>query len=695
MASPAPIERLKKKLGPFSVFAIAIGTTLSAGFFLLPGLAFAIAGPAVILSYLIAGLLLVPAMLCIVELSTAMPRAGGAYFYLDRSLGPLAGTIGGLGTWLALTLKTAFALVGMGFYLQLLLPDVPPMGVAVGLALLFGVMNCLGSARAGKLQIILVIGLLTLLAWFIGWGGATVDNFDHFGGFFDEGGEAILSTAGLVFISYIGVTKVASIAEEVRDPERSLPRGVFTALSCSMVIYVLGVAVMVLHVPAEKLAGDLTVVATAAETFAGRTGVITVSVAAILAFSSVANGGILSSSRYPLAMGRDNLVPVFFAKLDPRGVPIRSVVFTVAAIILYIVVLDPIKIAKLASAFQLLIFASLCMAVIVMRESRIPSYDPGYRSPFYPWLQIVGAVGPFVLIAEMGWLPTLFSTGLIAVGMLWFRYYGMKSVSRTGAIRHVFVRMGHAHDAQLDRELRTILKEKGLRDHDPFDESVVRAFVLDADEGQDFEAVVNLASEKFASLTSSEAHTLATAFMQGTRRGMTPVAGGVALPHLRLPDLDEPLLVLARCNGMHIPVGDAFGHLETSEGTYAIFFLLSPEDDPGQHLRILAQLASRVDQEGFLEEWRAAGSEQLLKEILLRDERYLSVVVAREGSTENMIDKAVRDLDLPEECLIAILRRGEESLVPRGTTVLRQGDQLTILGSRDALVQLRARYGVG
>jgi len=71
------------------------------------------------------------------------------------------------------------------------------------------------------------------------------------------------------------------------------------------------------------------------------------------------------------------------------------------------------------------------------------------------------------------------------------------------------------------------------------------------------------------------------------------------------------------------------------------------------------------------------------------------VIVAREGSTEHMIDTAVRDLDLPEECLIAILRRGEESLVPRGTTVLRQGDQLTILGSRDALVELRARYGVG
>ena len=90
-------RRLKKELSLFSVYAIATGTTLSAGFFLLPGLAAAEAGPAVVLSYIIAAAFLVPAMLSIVELATAMPRAGGTYYFLDRSLGPLAGTVGGLG----------------------------------------------------------------------------------------------------------------------------------------------------------------------------------------------------------------------------------------------------------------------------------------------------------------------------------------------------------------------------------------------------------------------------------------------------------------------------------------------------------------------------------------------------------------------------------------------------------------------
>ena len=130
-------KRLKKELSLFGVYAIATGTTLSAGFFLLPGLAAAEAGPAVVLCYLIAALLLLPATFSIVELATAMPRAGGAYYFLDRSLGPLAGTIGGFGTWLALVLKAAFALIGLGAYVALVFQDAPVMLIAAGLAVLF------------------------------------------------------------------------------------------------------------------------------------------------------------------------------------------------------------------------------------------------------------------------------------------------------------------------------------------------------------------------------------------------------------------------------------------------------------------------------------------------------------------------------------------------------------------------------
>ena len=106
--------RLKKELGLFDVYVISTGAMFSSGFFLLPGLATAYAGPSTVLAYLLAGVLMIPAMLSMAELSTALPRAGGAYYFIDRSLGPMFGTVGGLGTWLALALKSGFALLGMG-----------------------------------------------------------------------------------------------------------------------------------------------------------------------------------------------------------------------------------------------------------------------------------------------------------------------------------------------------------------------------------------------------------------------------------------------------------------------------------------------------------------------------------------------------------------------------------------------------
>ena len=158
---------LKKELTLLNVYCITMGTTLSAGFFLLPGIAFNEAGPAVILSYLIAAIPLIPAMFSIVELATAMPRAGGAYYFLDRSMGPFVGTIGGLGTWLALVLKTAFALIGMGAYLGIFWPEVPIVTLAVILAVVFGIINLFGAKNTGTLQVLMVFALLIILTTFI------------------------------------------------------------------------------------------------------------------------------------------------------------------------------------------------------------------------------------------------------------------------------------------------------------------------------------------------------------------------------------------------------------------------------------------------------------------------------------------------------------------------------------------------
>ncbi|MEE9211710.1 MAG: amino acid permease [Phycisphaeraceae bacterium] len=691
MAILSESRRLKKELSLFSVYTLATGATLSSGFFLLPGLAAAEAGPAVVASYLLAVVPLLPGILSKIELATAMPRAGGEYYFMDRSLGPMVGTITGLGTWCGLVLKTAFALIGIGAYLGVFFPGISMTPFVVGAAVVFGIINLFGAHKSGAFQVLLVMGLLFLLVWFTATGLGHVQT-DHFSGFMDKGWGQLVATAGLVCISFMGLTNVASVAEEVKNPERNLTLGILLALLTSVLVYGLGTYVIVGVVRPAALYGSLTPVADAAEVMVGHTGAVVMTVAAILAFLSVANAGILSASRYPLAMSRDHLLPRWFRRLNKHKTPHHAIFVTVAMILLCVTI-DPTMIAKLASAFLLLLFAFNCLAVVVMRESRIDSYDPGFRCPWYPWLQIIGIVGPVAFIVVMGWLPILFTAGLIIVGTAWYFYYARHRVQRGGAIYHLLARLGQRRFEGLDRELRGILKEKGLRAGDPYDEVVARAAVLDEPSGVTFEQVVQKASEQLAAHLPLSAEQLAANFMEGTRVGATPVAKGIALPHLRMPGLKHPLMVLARiAGGVHVDVKVDFVDHSADQAIYAVIFLVSPEEDAARHLRILAQIAQHVDDQQYMNDWLAAENEQALKEILLREERFLSLHLRSDSPSAALIAQAVRDLPLPEGSLIALVDRAGEMIVPSGNTVLKEGDRLTIVGLPESIEQLKAKY---
>ncbi len=686
-------KRLKKELRLLDVYAIAAGTTLSAGFFLLPGIAAQQAGTAMIFSYIIAAIPLVPAMFSVAELATAMPRAGGVYYFLDRSLGPLFGTVGGIGTWLALILKVAFALIGMGAYLELFFPQLPIITIAIIFAIAIGALNLFGTKKSGKFQIILVAVLLIILTVFIGGGLNSIQTV-HFKDIFTNDLKSIFSTAGLVYISYVGVTKVASLSEEIKDPEKTIPRGIFLALGSAFIIYILGTSVMVGVIPIEKLAGDLTPVATAAEIIFGKAGTIFVTIAALMAFISVANAGTLSASRYPLAMSRDHMIPKLFQKIGLKGTPFVAIILTVLVIVMILLIFDPAKIAKLASAFQLLMFGFVSLAVIIMRESRIDSYDPGYKSPLYPYLQIVGILSPIWLIIEMGFLPIVFTVGLVLIGSAWYWFYAKDRVVRNGAIYHIFERLGHARYQGLDRELRGILKEKGLREEDPFDLIVARSFVIDLEEETKFEDVVEKASVWFSQFGTHTFQEIRDDILEGTRVGATPVTHGIALPHLRIKGFQQPEMVLVRCKkGVHIILNNPLTDFEEQEEVVnAIFFLISPESNPAQHLRMLAQIASRVDEDSFSKDWLAAKDEQGLKEALLHDERYLSLRISYDELTQTLIGRSIAEIKLPKGCLVTWLRREEQVIIAQGSTILCEGDILTIIGEQESLKSLRKKF---
>jgi len=700
---PSP-ETLEKSLTLFDVYAISTGAMFSSGFFLLPGIAAAETGPSVILAYLVAGLLILPPMFSMAELSTAMPKAGGAYYFLDRSLGPLAGTVGGLGTWLALVFKSAFALIGMGAYLAIFF-DVPIKPLAAALTVAFAALNVFGAKETSGLQRVLVAILVSVLVFYLVQGFIAVSGLesgrvrDQVLPAFPFGATGFASTIGLVFVSYAGLTKVASVAEEVQDPDRNIPLGMVLSLITATAIYVLGVFVMVTVLDADALRSDLTPVATSGELFMnwlpGATGLILIVVAAIAAFASTGNAGILSASRYPLAMARDRLVPAGFSKLGRFGTPTLSILVTAGLMVLIIFGLSEEGVAKLASAFQLLIFALLNLAVIIMRESGIPSYAPGFRSPLYPWMQAAGIVIALLLIAEMGNLSILFTAAIVVAGIGWYFYYAQQYVAREGAIYHLFARLGQFRYEGLDSELHTILEEKGVGDASDFDRLVARASVIHLDEPKLYDDVVHDVAAHLAETTGLGASKIAQGFLEGSQYSGITVSHGTAQPYSLTAEIEQEELVMVHCqSGICVEFEDDDEVVHT-EPVYAFFFLLSPKTDQSQHLRTQATLANRTDEESFLIEWRAASNEQELKETLLHHERYVSLHLLSGTSTEDFIGQRVADLNIPAGNLVALVRRNGQIHIPNGSTALSEGDRITVIGDPAGINRLYELYQRG
>jgi mannitol/fructose-specific phosphotransferase system IIA component (Ntr-type) len=517
--------------------------------------------------------------------------------------------------------------------------------------------------------------------------------------FFPFGATGFLSTIGLVFVSYAGLTKATSVAEEVQNPDRNIPLGMFLSLVTATLLYVVGVYIMVSVLEADALRQDLTPVATAGDLFLNWLpyggGLILVVVAAIAAFASTGNAGILSASRYPLAMARDHLLPEGLARLGRFKTPTRAVIVTAVMMLLVIFGLSEEGVAKLASAFQLLIFGLINFAVIIMRESQIPSYAPGYRSPLYPWTQVAGIVIAFLLITEMGPLAIFFTGGIVLAGIGWYFYYA-RNVPREGAIFHLFARLGKYRYEGLDSELQSILEEKGVNEDATFEKLVARAQVIRMEQPADYESVVEEATSLLAGRMSIDAEALKHDFLEGTQHSATSVSHGTALPYVRAGGVERQELVMVHCqSGICVDVDPAVTGVEGSEPVYAIFFLVTPEEDQTEHLRTLATIANRTDEEQFLIEWRSAGDEQEIKEALLHHERYLTLQLLSGTNTEEFIGQSVRDLNVPAGNLVALIRRQGDIIIPNGSTEFQEGDRVTIIGDPNGIQRLYELYRRG
>ncbi len=439
---------LKKGIGLLGLVSIGSGAMISSGLFVLPSLVFLKAGPATILAYLLAGVSLIPAVFSKAELVTAMPKSGGVYYFINRSLGPAFSTFGGIAVWFELSLKTAFALFGMGIFIILFNPGFTDMQiklVAVSCCVVFTMINLIGVKLTARVQNIMVILLLGLLIYYIASGFTNIQTA-RYTPFFDKGVFSLLSATGMVYISFGGLTKVCAVAGEARNPKRNLPLALIITLLVMTTVYVLVIIVTVGLVDSAPLANTLIPISLAAETYLGRTGSLLMGFTALLAFVTTANAGILTASRDPMAMGRDRLLPRAFQRVNKRGIPRFSVLFTSAFIIAAIMLLDLENLVKTASALKLVLFLLANLSVIAMREGKMEDYNPSFKSPLYPWMQIAGIAVSIIFISMMGAFPLMMVGTFLAFSIVWYLTYARRRKKRVYALQCIIERIKGRRD---------------------------------------------------------------------------------------------------------------------------------------------------------------------------------------------------------------------------------------------------------
>lgn len=607
-------NELKKSLGVVDVFCLASGAMISSGIFILPGLAFNMTGPSVIVSYFVGSLLAMTGMFSIIELSTAMPRSGGDYFFISRSMGPGVGTVSSLMSWFSLSLKSTFALVGMAAFI---IPffHVNIHVVALVLCLVFVYLNIIGVKEASRFGVILAIGLLTLMLMFVvtGLGKVTASNYEPF---FTNKLRGMFATAGFIFVSFGGLLKIASLSEEIKNPHRTIPLGLSLSLGVVSVLYTAIVFVTVGVSNPAQLSTTLTPISDAARVFLGSFGFYALGIAAILAFITTANAGLMSASRYPLALARDKMIPPFFGKVSKKFKTPYVAIITTGLVMAVYIFLKLEFLIKTASVVLILTYVLAHLSIIILRASKLQNYRPSFKVPLYPWLQIASLLGFIFILFEMGTQTLFFALILIFIGFFVYLIYGRRQVKTEYALMHLVKRVT-SRELTLDgleTELREIIRERDNIVIDRFDKMVENAQVFDIKQKMSYKELFHLAAEKLSPDLNLNSRVIYDKLMEREMDTTTVITPDFAIPHIVLDEEDRFSILIARNQeGFSFPMNE--------ESVKLVFFIAGSKNQRTFHLQAISALAQLMHNKQFITQWMKAKDEIALKDVILLGKR--------------------------------------------------------------------------
>lgn len=437
---------LSRDLGLFTITMIGVGGMIGAGIFVLTGIAAGVAGPALVLAFLLNGLTTSLTAMAYAELGSAFPGAGGGYLWVKAGFGGAQGFLAGWMDWFAHVAAGSLYALGFGrFAAEMLvntlgLPEDPyvrhvTLAATTLIICLFTLINFLGASETGIIGNFVTMTKVVILGFFVlfgvlamlrteGWSARFTSDFlpNGFGGLF--------SAMGLTFIAFEGYEIIAQSGEEVVNPKRNIPRAIFRSILIAVTIYVLVSAVALgatsppEGTPVYEYLGEqkeVAVVEVARQTFPWGIGATVLLLSGLVSTMSALNATTYSSSRVSFAMGRDHNLPAFFSRIHPARHTPQWAVVSSGGLMLIIAWLLPIEhVAAAADVMFLLLFVQVNVTVLVLRR-RMPHLERGFRIRWMPAVPILalltnGALALYLFnYSQRAWY---FALGWIVAGLL-------------------------------------------------------------------------------------------------------------------------------------------------------------------------------------------------------------------------------------------------------------------------------------
>ena len=446
-------SELARSIGLFQLSMFGIGATIGTGIFFVLSEAVPKAGPSVILSFVLAGVVAGLTAICYAELASAVPVSGSSYSYAYATLGELPAI--GVAACLLLEYGVSAAAVAVGWsqYVNELLdnlfnwtlPDsisnAPEQGGVLNLPAVILIILCTlllirGASESAKVNAIMVMIKIGVLVLFIAI-GITGWNSDNLTPFAPEGLHGITTAAGLIFFSYIGLDAVSTAGEEVKNPRRTLPLAILIALVTVTTLYILVTIVAVAAQPSDEFAGQEAGLSVILEDITGSTWPGTmIAAGAIISIFSVTLIVLYGQTRILFAMARDGMLPELFHRVNPRTLtPVPNTII-VACVIALLAGLIPIDfLAEMTSIGTLVAFLVVSIGVMVLRSTH-PELPRGFRVPLYPITPVLSIAGCIWIIQDLRAVTIYVFVIWVSVALLWYAFYGFRH-SHLGRHEHV------------------------------------------------------------------------------------------------------------------------------------------------------------------------------------------------------------------------------------------------------------------